>query len=299
MKKLYLLFLIIYPISTYSQILIKGRILNPDGIGVISANIWEKGIRDITFSDNNGNFQLYVKNDSAIIKIKCQGYNTTFIKLDTVDKRDLVIKLTNVTESKVCELIGYAPEPRSFNIGYYGQYSDRPFGFFFNYKKNSFISKLSFSTDIKKDIYLSHDFGPFAMTPWSNKMYNFYIKSIYSKTDTISELHELLGYYFANRYVDIKIGYGCRINEFKHLKSEYLLGINKTFIFSLFGQYLKEATLSGDILLSKDKINYITFMYLELCNDNFRDVNLGIGYQNLDTHKDFAISLGLRYYITR
>lgn len=60
--------------SPIYQLMITGRVTNENGTVLEGASISEKGTKNGTFTDNNGNFELTVKDANAIIIISAIGY---------------------------------------------------------------------------------------------------------------------------------------------------------------------------------------------------------------------------------
>jgi iron complex outermembrane receptor protein len=68
-----LLLMLIIPCSAYAQMLVKGKVSDTKGEGVIGASVTEKGTTAGTLTDINGNFEITVS-DKAVLVIGAIGY---------------------------------------------------------------------------------------------------------------------------------------------------------------------------------------------------------------------------------
>lgn len=90
-KHLYLLLLLLSSISYAQQMNITGNITDTSGEALIGATVLEKGTKNGTVSDFNGNYDLTVSSANATLLISYTGYTNSEIVLEGQDRLDITL----------------------------------------------------------------------------------------------------------------------------------------------------------------------------------------------------------------
>ncbi|MDR0713338.1 MAG: TonB-dependent receptor [Bacteroidales bacterium] len=127
-KKVHLLlWLLLLPAMSYAQTAITGTVVDATGETVIGANVVEKGTRNSTVTDVNGNFSLTVANN-AVLQISCLGYAAREVSVSSAVNGRLAITLAE--DAKALEevvVIGYGTVRKSDLTGAVASLSDKQF----------------------------------------------------------------------------------------------------------------------------------------------------------------------------
>lgn len=107
-----LFFLLFICASAFSQVKVKGIVFNSDKEAIIGASILEKGTKNGTVTDVNGNFSLVVASTKASLVISFIGMKSETIAL--AGKNDVIITLeSNSVELQEAVAIGYGSMRKS------------------------------------------------------------------------------------------------------------------------------------------------------------------------------------------
>ena len=100
-KLIYLLFLLSYTSLLGQEVTLSGKVLSSDGEGLIGASILEKGTSNGTLSDFNGNYELSVSSNEAILVVSYMGYETQEISVANAEQTDITLQQTDYELSEV------------------------------------------------------------------------------------------------------------------------------------------------------------------------------------------------------
>lgn len=96
---------------TIQQRLIRGRVTDLDGLALVGATISEKGTSNNASTDDNGSFELNLKNEDGRIHITMLGFGPQ--EISTVGKIDFLIRMTPlVTDVDEVVVVGYGTQKK-------------------------------------------------------------------------------------------------------------------------------------------------------------------------------------------
>ncbi|MBT8189641.1 MAG: carboxypeptidase-like regulatory domain-containing protein [Bacteroidia bacterium] len=116
MKKIFalLIFSVVTMGYVSAQKTVTGNISGEDGLGLIGANVLEKGTSNGTITDFDGNFELAVSADDAVLVISYAGYTTQEIDLAGQSNVSIVMAEGQMLEEVV--VVGYSESSRLTDV---------------------------------------------------------------------------------------------------------------------------------------------------------------------------------------
>lgn len=116
MKKIFTLLIFSVVMMGYvsAQKTVTGNISGEDGLGLIGANILEKGTANGTITDFDGNFELTVSADDAVLIVSYAGYTTQEVDLSGQSNVSIVMAEGQLLEEVV--VVGYSESTRLTDV---------------------------------------------------------------------------------------------------------------------------------------------------------------------------------------
>lgn len=111
-------------VSAQDKILLTGSIVDSKGDPIIGASIIEVGTTNGVISDLDGNFQIKVKDEKALLRISYVGFANQSIHVKGLRNFKVVMKEDNQTLSEIV-VVGYGHQKKESVIGAISQISDK------------------------------------------------------------------------------------------------------------------------------------------------------------------------------
>jgi len=116
MKKQFVLFILIISTCTgqllAQDIVVSGTVTSSDGLTLPGVNVFEAGTSNGTITDMEGNYNLKVKDDAAILEFSFIGYFPESIKVSGKKKIDVVLN-EDILELDEIVVVGYGTQKKS------------------------------------------------------------------------------------------------------------------------------------------------------------------------------------------
>ncbi len=107
MKQIYFIFLFMFSFSVFAQqVTVSGKVTNQNGESLPGATISEEGTINGVISDYNGNFELTLSSEDAMLKVSFVGFENQSIKVGSKRRFDFMLAESLVTMDEV-EIKGF------------------------------------------------------------------------------------------------------------------------------------------------------------------------------------------------
>ncbi|MBQ2507037.1 MAG: carboxypeptidase-like regulatory domain-containing protein, partial [Bacteroidaceae bacterium] len=99
-----------------AQVKVSGQIVDEQGEPLMAVSILEKGTANGIITDIDGNFELSVRNDGAVLVISYVGYVTQEVKVQTGKKMNIILKEDSQALEELV-VVGYGVQKKSSLTG--------------------------------------------------------------------------------------------------------------------------------------------------------------------------------------
>jgi len=285
-------------ININSQVNFSGFVFDSSGEPLPGAFIEDfSNKRNSTVSNITGQFNIQLASESSIIKISFIGYESMVIRIDTANRINYKFKLSE-SKNKSRNIVVIAPNPSAIEFGYYGLINSHPIGAHFEYfsRADIFQTYLNYANDGLKNNYFEFELGPYRLGSYENwKYYRPYFKGVIDEAKSNLLFCNEFGLRNIGLVADLGLDVGVGINNMNYNQSKiiFLTGIRKylNLPFPFFISYFK-----FDIIYNKSHCDYLSNLYIELYNKNYRKLTFNLGYQSIFDKKDFVLGLNYKYY---
>jgi hypothetical protein len=288
-----LILLFITETSVWGQFTIKGTVLSKDdSLALPGVIVKEVNSRNSTISDINGQFHLNVRNSQIFLAFEFVGFRTQLISADSLNSMAKIVYL-EIDNEPLEEIVIFAPNPPYLELGYFGRFSNQPFGFQGEYSTSAdkFRCSVNYSSDMGSNSFISAKVGSYRNRKYKiDPCVSFYRRA---------QSSEHLSLIFVNNQLNVQSGViklGAGFDQLnKSAGASFLFGYRFYFSFFRFlNTYM--SYMDTDLFWTKKGIGWDGKMYFDLYNKDYKNLSFAIGHQRVFDQSSLVININYKYY---
>ena len=285
------------------QISIKGFVTDENDTAIVAMIKVMDNNGEFYFCDDNGYFNISIPNNSSILEFSAIKYVPQLIKIDSIDKNQLIIRME--LDERYEDIVMIAPEPPFSEIGYYGRIGNQIFGVhtsFAGWSRKHNLTIDCATKDFNNNNFINLSYFPNIFHFKNNitdAIFNPYLLGTYSNNDSIYNSRALIcNRIFIENFVTFNLGFGASNMERSNII--YNVGLEKRFDLPSINPYCPifyQSFIKLDMFFNQEIFDWSGKIYFEFYNKSYRRLSFALGYESLFGQQDFIININFKNYI--